>query len=118
LSTKNKEVPELNNEMNAIIDQCKDDSFDYNIFIVSLFNPSLPPDPLPDLAGTMLFNQRYGFVFQPSSRILAHELGHGFGGLSHESADKKNVMSYSPDGWRLREYQWGKCNPEPPPSQP
>lgn len=99
----------MSDEMKAIRDECKDDSYDHNIFLVD--NPS------DGSTGFMRFNQRYGFVHSDiSSRpesTLAHELGHGGFGLTHTPSDSDNIMyNYSSTTkWRLRKNQWDKVNP-------
>lgn len=95
-------------EMRKIRDQCKDDSYDYNIFLVD--------NPIDNSAGYMSFNQRYGFVHVDvgiAKKSIAHELGHGAFGLRHTPSDSENIMysSYSDAKWRLRKAQWDKVNP-------
>lgn len=96
-------------EMIKIRDKCKDDSYDYNIFLVD--------NPLDGSTGFMRFNQRYGFVHAGTSgkpeSTIAHELGHGGFGLTHTSSDNKNIMYNvaSSTKWRLRKDQWDKINP-------
>lgn len=96
-------------EMRKIRDACKDDSYDYNIFLVD--NPS------DGSFGFMDFNQRYGFVHPGGmtnpQKSFAHELGHGAFGMTHETTDSNNNMSQgdSADKWRLRKHQWDRINP-------
>ncbi|MEA3444157.1 MAG: hypothetical protein U9R19_05460 [Bacteroidota bacterium] len=101
-------------EMRKIRDECKDDSYDHNIFLVD--------KPNDGSLGYMSFNQRYGFVHTDNSNhpgnTVAHELGHGSFGLVHPDQktpadnDKKNIMhSDEPSPWRLRKNQWDKINP-------
>ena len=95
-------------EMARIRDACKDDSYDFNIFLVD--NPS------DGSTGFMQYNQRYGFVHAPGSSnaaiTIAHELGHGQG-LAHTPSDADNIMlpTSSATKWRLRKDQWDKLNP-------
>jgi hypothetical protein len=96
-------------EMIKIRDECKDDGFDYNIFLVD--NPS------DGSLGYMNFNQRYGFVhvgtYKTSESTVAHELGHGAFGLRHTPGDLEDIMyNYSPTwkNFRLRKDQWDKIN--------
>ncbi len=98
----------MSDEMKAIRNACKDDSYDHNIFLVN--NPS------DGSTGFMNYNQRYGFVHADiSSRgesTLAHELGHGGFALTHTPGDADNIMyNYSSTTkWRLRMAQWDKIN--------
>ena len=103
----------MSDEMKAIRDACKDDSYDFNIFLVD--NPS------DGSTGFMDFNQRYGFVHAGTSKhaaqTLAHENGHGLG-LQHTAGDASNVMDPYAEAsagtltkWRLRKDQWDKLNP-------
>ena len=100
-------------EMAKVRDACKDDSYDFNIFLVD--NPS------DGSTGFMQLNQRYGFIHAGNSKnpsqTIAHEMGHGQG-LSHESSDSVNVMHPTAEAnvgefkkWRLRKDQWDKVNP-------
>ena len=109
----------MTDEMKKVRDECKDNSYDFNIFLVD--NGSHPTG-----TGFMGLNQRYGFVHVNQStaakRTLAHEVGHGLG-LSHpnsapknphpSTADSENIMYRysSATKWRLRKYQWDKLNP-------
>lgn len=96
-------------EMRKIRDACKDDSYDFNIFLVD--NPS------DGSTGFMDFNQRYGFVHSGNSgrpeSTFAHEIGHGGFGLVHTPGDDENIMyNYtSITKWRLRKNQWDIINP-------
>lgn len=96
-------------EMDKVIAEAKDDSFDNNIFLVD--NPS------DGSFGFMDFNQRYGFIHADSSstseKSFAHELGHGGFGLQHKNDDKDNNMSQGQglNKVRLRKDQWDKINP-------
>jgi hypothetical protein len=95
-------------EMRKIRDECKDDSYDYNLFLVD--------KPSDNSAGFMDFNQRYGFIHPDvgePKKTVAHELGHGSSGLAHTPGDSENIMysSYSSAKWRLRKDQWDKINP-------
>jgi hypothetical protein len=103
----------MSDEMKAVRDACKDDSYDFNIFLVD--NPS------DGSTGFMDYNQRYGFIHAGNSpnaaQTIAHELGHGQG-LAHENADAVNVMHPTAEAapgdftkWRLRKPQWDKVNP-------
>lgn len=104
----------MSDEMKEIRDECKDDSYDYNIFLVD--------KPSDGSLGYMSFNQRYGFVHLDKSshpgNTIAHELGHGGFALTHPDQqtppdnDKDNLMhSDEPSPWRLRKNQWDKINP-------
>jgi hypothetical protein len=94
----------LTGEMSSIVNACKDDSYDANIFLVD--NPSVS-----GVQGIMNFNQKYGFVFVvPSDAYndVAHELGHGTYGFTHQSSDNDNIM-YPYDGsqrTKFRKFQW------------
>ena len=98
----------MTDEMKKIRDECKDDSYDHNIFLVDR--------PSDGSTGVMSFNQRYGFVHVDNSSrpesTFAHELGHGGFGLTHTSGDPDNIMyDYSSiTKWRLRKVQWDKIN--------
>lgn len=97
----------ISKEMQKIIDDCKDKSYDHNIFLVN--------KPTDGSTGFMEFNKRYGFVHAGISpfpgNIIAHELGHRAFKLTHTSADKNNVMyGYVGNIWRLREKQWNEIN--------
>lgn len=100
-------------EMQVIRDNCKDDNYDYNIFLVN--NPSRGYS-----GGKMDFN-KYGFVFvdvcldagsviTPESSV-AHELGHGAFDLQHTHSDPGNIMYNIPEYWQLRKWQWDIINP-------
>jgi hypothetical protein len=104
----------MSDEMKKIRDECKDDSYDYNIFLVD--------KPSDGSLGFMDFNQKYGFVHLDNSsypgNTIAHELGHGGFGLEHPDQqtppdnDTDNLMhSDEPNPWRLRKNQWDKINP-------
>ncbi len=96
-------------EMIKIRDECKDDSYDYNIFLVD--------NPTDGSFGFMSFNQRYGFIHanetSTPTKTFAHELGHGAFGLTHPASDTVNNMSQGEGAskWRLRKNQWDKINP-------
>ena len=97
-------------EMDVVINNCKDDSYNYNIFLVD--NPS------DGSFGFMQSNQKYGFVHADQSPYdtctTAHELGHGAFSLSHESGlgVSVNIMTQgSQYKWRLFEGQWDSINP-------
>jgi hypothetical protein len=103
----------MSDEMKAVRDACKDDSYDFNIFLVD--------HPTDGSTGFMDYNQRYGFIHAGNStngaQTIAHELGHGQG-LAHENSDSENVMDPTAesssggfDKWRLRKAQWDKLNP-------
>lgn len=103
----------MSDEMKAVRDACKDDSYDFNIFLVS--------KPTDGSTGFMQLNQRYGFIHADNStngaQTIAHEMGHGQG-LSHENSDGVNVMDPTAEAtagtltkWRLRKAQWDKLNP-------
>ena len=97
----------MSEEMRIIRDACKDDSYDYNIFLVD--------KPSDGSTGFMDYNQRYGFIHADNSSngatTLAHELGHGQG-LEHH-AETENVMlkTSSATKWLLDKAQWDKLNP-------
>lgn len=104
----------MSDEMKKIRDECKDDSYDYNLFLVD--------KPSDGSLGFMSFNQKYGFAHLDNSshpgNTIAHELGHGGFGLEHPDQktppdnDTDNLMhSDEPDPWRLRKNQWDKINP-------
>ena len=98
----------MSDEMKIIRDECKDTSYDHNIFLVD--------KPSDDSTGFMSFNQRYGFVHAGNSgrpeSTLAHELGHGGFALTHTPGDSDNIMyNYASNTkWRLRKDQWDKVN--------
>jgi hypothetical protein len=102
-------------EMNVVITECKDDSFNYNIFIVN--NPS------DGSCGTMQYNQRYGFVHPDQctscvDNVTAHELGHGGFVLVDlpGSPDTNNLMrTPCTCHKRLRKGQWGTIQSVTPP---
>jgi hypothetical protein len=100
-------------EMVVVRDNCKDDSYDFNLFLVD--------NPTDGSTGFMDFNQRYGFIHAGLSnnagQTIAHELGHGQG-LPHEDDDAVNVMDPSAEAnagefkkYRLRKPQWDKLYP-------
>lgn len=102
-------------EMKVVRDACKDDSYDFNIFLVD--NGTWPGG-----TGFMDLNQRYGFIHAGSSpnplQTIAHELGHGQG-LEHtkKEADVTNLMDETSEAkagefkkYRLRKPQWDKLN--------
>lgn len=101
-------------EMAKIRDACKDENYDYNIFLVD--NSS------DDTTGYMKRGQSYGFVHADNSShdgaTIAHELGHGAFSLKHpkdetpaDTDDTKNIMYYaSRNKWRLRKRQWDQIN--------
>jgi len=111
----------MTDEMIVVRDTCKNDTFDYNIFLVD--------HPSDGSFGFMDFgpNQRYGFVHVGEivgascnvNQVVAHELGHGAFGLTHPNEegqpviDAANLMTWFADfsPWRLRKYQWDKINP-------
>ncbi|MDM8540181.1 hypothetical protein QUF90_03755 [Desulfococcaceae bacterium HSG9] len=96
-------------EMQVIRDNCSDNGYDHNIFLVN--------NPNDGSCGFMDYNQRYGYVHLDNSidynNTIAHELGHGGFGLLHTTPDRDNIMyDYnSATAWRLRKDQWDKCNP-------
>ena len=97
-------------EMTKIKDACKDDTYQYNIFLVD--NPS------DESYGFMDYNQKYGFVhpdFSPHGpTTVAHELGHGAFGLIHKTGLKipENLMTQGEQvKWRLFINQWNIINP-------
>lgn len=99
-------------EMNVVINNCKNDNYNYNIFLVD--NPS------DGSFGFMDYNQRYGFVHADTSpnaeTTTAHELGHGAFGLTHESGlgIPVNIMTQGyQTKWRLFKGQWDDINPTP-----
>lgn len=102
-------VPFPTAEMATVISNCKDDTYDQNIFLVN--NPS------DGSAGYAAFNQRYGFVHADKSPLplntLAHELGHATFGLTHTTPDVNNIMyNYvSPARTKFRKNQWDKMHP-------
>ncbi len=99
-------------EMQAIINECDDNSnnCDYMIYIVS--NPNCY-----GVLGIMDFNQRHGFIHGGGGTTIAHELGHGQG-LVHtyernssppeKGIDRFNLMNptYSQNMTKLRFAQW------------
>jgi hypothetical protein len=91
-------------EMDVVIDQCKNLSYNYNIFIVN--NPS------DGSCGYMDYGQMYGFVHPDHctscvDRTTAHELGHGAFSQNHSAAeDTENLMRDRSCGERLRKGQW------------
>jgi hypothetical protein len=97
----------MTDEMKAVRDACKDDSYDYNLFIVD--------KPSDNSFGFMDFNQRYGFVHADQTttplKSAAHELGHGQG-LQHTTTDNDNLMTQGEGNnmWLLRKNQWDKIN--------
>jgi len=99
----------MSDEMKAVRDACKDDSYDYNLFIVS--------KPSDGSFGFMDYNQRYGFIHADTTstplKTIAHELGHGAFGLEHKQSDADNIMKQGEGDslWRLRKDQWDKINP-------
>jgi len=99
----------MSDEMKAIRDECKDDSYDHNLFVVS--------KPTDNSFGFMGFNQRYGFIHADQTttpeKSVAHELGHGAFGLTHPAGDPDNNMTQGEglNMWRLRKDQWDKINP-------
>jgi hypothetical protein len=107
-------------EMREIRDNCKDDTYDRNIFLVD--------NPNDGSLGFMEFNQRYGFVHVGGTvgsatlnpnHIVAHELGHGGFSLRHPfeqgqpAVDTDNLMTWFANGapWRFRKPQWDLINP-------
>jgi hypothetical protein len=98
----------MSDEMKAVRDACKDDSYDFNIFLVD--------KPSDGSFGFMDLNQRYGFVHADSTstplKSLSHELGHGQG-LAHRQDDTDNLMKQGEGDnmWRLRKDQWDTINP-------
>ena len=99
----------MSEEMKAVRDACKDDSYDYNLFIVD--------KPSDGSFGFMEFNQRYGFIHADRTttplKTVSHELGHGAFGLEHKPLDTDNLMKQGEGDnmWRLRKDQWDKINP-------
>lgn len=99
----------MSDEMKVIRDNCKDDSYDMNVFLVD--NPSDASYGFSD------FNQRYAYVHGNTSpnvpTTVAHELGHGAFGLTHESGDGLpiNLMTQGAQvKYRLFKPQWDKIN--------
>jgi hypothetical protein len=96
-------------EMIKVRDECKDDSYDANIFLVDKSSDNS--------TGYMAFNQKYGFVHANHSvrppSTFAHELGHGTFGLTHQSSDPDNIMYdfNSATKFRLRKFQWDLIHP-------
>ncbi len=92
-------------EMDVVINECKDDNYDYNIFFVD--NPSTGSLGFAD------FGQRYAFVFADESPqplcTSAHELGHAAFSLYHESGLGVSINVMTQGGqykWRLFNQQW------------
>jgi hypothetical protein len=96
---------QMTDEMKAVVDACKDDNYDYNLFLVDRPRDSNEGGEAPG------FNQRYAFVHADKCsdppRTIAHELGHAQG-LHHPVLDDKEALMYptSAGGWRLRETEW------------
>ncbi len=95
--------PWMTAEMKAVVDACKDDNYDFNLFLVDKSND-------PKCGGQAMFDQRYVFVHadvcSDPPRTIAHELGHAQG-LHHRDDDEKALMyPTSAGGWRLREFDW------------
>ena len=90
--------------MNVVINNCKNDSYDYNIFLVD--------NPNDSSTGFMSYGQPYGFVHADNSpdseQTTAHELGHGAFELSHTPTDTVNLMHPTAGSTkvRLRKSQW------------
>ena len=98
-------------ELKAIRDQCETDA-DYNIFLVQV--ESSQTQGIPDPMGIMRHNQKFGYVFVDDTTTIAHELGHGFGGLYQEFGDEMNIMNWGlSTRWRLRQHQWEDCQHNP-----
>lgn len=95
-------------EMQKIRDACGSSTHAYNIFLVN--KPSVN-----GRAGSMMFNQKYGFVHADwgNANTVAHELGHGAGGLTHTTPDSDNIMYdfEATTRLRLRKNQWDQLNP-------
>jgi len=94
-------------EMRVIRDACKDDSYDFNIFLVD--------KPTDGSLGFMDFNQRYGFMHADNIKgdalVIAHEVGHAQG-LPHTPSDAVNLMHPTNlNVFKLRKDQWDKLNP-------
>jgi LysM repeat protein len=105
----------MTKEMAVIRDRCKNDRYDYNVFIVSksLYGfagmAERPKGSEPP--------SKYVYVFSDEnktpSKVVAHELGHAAFEFGHEPEDRENVMSQGEGNykWRLRKRQWDKINP-------
>lgn len=90
-------------EMTVIRDNCKDDTYDENLFLVD--------NPTDGSYGYMNYSQRYGFVHVGHNpdplNVCAHELGHGTFGFAHKPADATNLMHPTNVGpKKLRKDQW------------
>ena len=113
-------------EAAEIIKNCKDDSYDYNIFLVDNIFSSVTP--VGFLLGKMPIGEKYGFVSVKSHQgktasvenTMAHEIGHGAFSLRHPrtlcdgtkgdsdssyDTDRDNIMDYC-DKSKLRIFQW------------
>ncbi|MCH8121311.1 MAG: hypothetical protein IIC00_16495 [Planctomycetes bacterium] len=91
-------------EMDVVINQCKDDDYEYNIFLVD--------NPNDGSTGFMNTGQMYGFIHADNAtwdtQTTAHELGHGAFSLPHTRFDTVNLMHVTEgvSKTRLRKYQW------------
>ena len=107
----------LNNEWAKILEQLSDSDYHYNIFVVI----DIESGEDYDVAGFAIPTQKAAFVVHSSNDrhtnynyLLAHELGHSFGGLADldlhcdTSTDPENLMSHcnTGSGDKLRYNQW------------
>jgi hypothetical protein len=97
--------PWMTAEMKAVVDACKDDNYDFNLFLVDKSND-------PKCGGQAMFAQRYAFVHADvcsnPPKTIAHELGHAQGLQHYRHEDDEEALMYptSAGGQRLREFDW------------
>lgn len=110
-SLLSKFSPQMRSLRDAYFDTIEVEDQVYYLFIVAGIQDSLTQQALD---GYMPRGKNLGFIVASAPiETIAHELGHGIGGLKHSWQDNgpskgstDNLMDYSSSSWTLRISQW------------